>query len=121
MATMNEVIARVDDIKPNIYSEEQKYRWIAVVDGMVSEQVLGQKTPVTYRGAEDADKPLLVCAPHDDIYELYVAAMIDFHNREYNSYNNTVLLFRERLDAYKAWYIRNHNPAKARNFRNVMG
>lgn len=121
MPTMNEVIERVDTVKPNAYSDEAKCRWIAAVDGMVSEQVLDMKEPVTYRLPEDADKPLLVGDPYGDIYELYVAAMIDFHNREYNNYNNTVLLFSNRIDAYKAWYIRNHNPSRATNFRNVMG
>ena len=121
MAKMNEVVERVDAVKPNAYSDEDKYRWIAALDGMVSVQVMGQAVPVTYVLPRDADKVLLVVTPFDDIYELYVSAMIDFHNREYNNYNNTVLLFTERLDAYKAWYIRNHDPSRARNFRNVMG
>ena len=121
MAKMNEVVERVDSVKPNVYSEEDKFRWIAALDGMVSTQVMGMPIPVTYVLPRDADNTLLVDAPFDDIYELYVAAMIDFHNREYSNYNNTVLLFTERMDAFKAWYIRNHNPSRAANFRNVMG
>lgn len=111
----------MDAVKPNVFGDEEKYRWIASVDGRISVEVMGMDEPVTYALPEDADKPLLVGTPYDDIYELYVSAMIDFHNREYNNYNNTVLMFTERLDAFKAWYIRRHNPAKAGNFRNVMG
>lgn len=121
MAKMTEVVERVDAVKPNVYSDEDKYRWIAALDGMVSVQVMGNTLPMTYVLPRDSDRVLLVCAPFDDVYELYVAAMIDFHNREYSNYNNTVLLFTERLDAFKAWYIRNHNPSRAANFRNVMG
>ena len=59
-------------------------------------------------------------SPYDDIYNLYVSAMIDFYNREYNDYNNTILMFQERLDQYKVWHIRN-SGYKPTNFRRVMG
>ena len=118
--TMNEVIEYVDRVKPNAYSEDEKYRWIANLEGLISREVKGEEEPV-YSLPEDADKPLQVCSPYDEIYALYVMAQIDFHNREYNNYNNTALMFGELLDKYKAWYIQNHNPSKAQNFRNVMG
>lgn len=118
--TMNEVIEYVDRVKPNAYSEDEKYKWIAQVEGLVSREVIGEEG-TALQLPEDADKPLQVGAPYDGIYALYVMAQIDFHNREYNDYNNTALMFGELLDKYKAWYIRNNNPSKALNFRNVMG
>lgn len=120
MATMNEVIARVDRLKPNAYTEEDKYQWIATLEGLICTEVMGEEAP-EYSLPEDADTPLLVGHPFDDIYALYVSAMIDFHNREINNYNNTVLMFSERFDKYKAWYIQRNAHGKARNFRNVMG
>ena len=120
MATMNSVIEQIDGVKPNVFTEEDKYKWIATVDGMVSVDVLGQAEPTVYDIPEDADKPLLVPAPFDDVYALYVASMIDFHNREYNNYNNSAMMFSDRMDAYKSWYIRTH-AATARNFKHVMG
>lgn len=118
--TMNEVIEYVDKVKPNAYSEDEKYRWIANLEGLISREVKGEEEPV-YSLPGDADKPLQVGTPYDEIYALYVMAQIDFHNREYNNYNNTALMFGELLEKYKAWYIRNNNPSKALNFRNVMG
>lgn len=120
MASMNEVIEQVDRLKPNVYSEEDKYAWINRLEGLVSIQVMGVEVP-EYSLPDDADTPLLVEHPFDDIYVLYVSAMIDYHNREYNNYNNAVLMFQERFDQFKAWYIRNNPHSKARNFRNVMG
>ena len=32
-----------------------------------------------------------------------------------------MLMFNERLEQYKAWYIREHSCGEAKNFRNVMG
>lgn len=119
--TMNKVIEELDSVKPNAYSEEDKYKWIARLDGMISLEVYGDKEPVQYNLPKDADKELLVAEPFADIYVLYCAAMVDFHNREYNNYNNSAMMFGERLEAYKRYYIQRNAPGKARNFRNVMG
>lgn len=120
MATMNSVIEYVDNVKPNVYDDNVKYKWINALEGLISREVMNEEAP-EYTLPDDADMPLLVGHPYDDIYGLYVSAMIDFNNREYNNYNQTVLMFTERLEQYKVWYIRHNAPGKARNFRNVMG
>jgi len=119
MATMNSVIEYVDRVKPNAYSDEDKCRWINTIEGLVSREVLNDDAP-EYSLPEDADTPLLVASPYDDIYPLFVSAMIDFYNREYNDYNNTALMYQERLDQYKAWIIRTSTYTPG-NFRRVMG
>ena len=120
MATMNTVIEYVDRVKPNAYSNDDKYRWMNTLEGLVSREIHHKEAP-EYDLPEDADTPLLVPAPYDDIYHLYVSAMIDFYNREYSDYNNTILMFQERLDRYKVTYVRHNNTGKSCNFRNVMG
>lgn len=119
--TMNEVIEYVDGVKPNVFEDEDKYKWLATLDGMISVEVHCMAEPVRYELPEAADTPLLVPAPWDDMYALYVEAMIDLHNREYDHYNNAVMVFQERLDAYKRYYIQRQVHNAARNFRNVMG
>lgn len=121
MATMNKVIECVDRLNLNVYTDEDKYKWISNVDGMVSVEVFGNKEPTKYDIPEDANKELLVPHPYDDIYQFYVSAMIDLHNKEYEHYNNNVMIFRERLDQFKAYYMRNNPSCKANNFRNIMG
>ena len=83
MTTMNTVIEYVDRVKPNAYSNDDKYRWMNTLEGLVSREVHHDDAP-EYNLPEDADTPLLVPAPYDEIYHLYVSAMIDFYNREYN-------------------------------------
>ena len=119
MATMNSIIEYVDGVKPNAYDDEVKYRWINTLEGLISREVHGVSAP-EYNLPDDVDVPLMVPSPYDDLYHLYVSAMIDFYNREYNDYNNTILMFNERLDQYKVWHIRN-TASQRRNFRNVMG
>lgn len=120
MATMNRVIEYVERVKPNVYTDEDKYQWMRTLEGLVAREVRGEDAdPVDI--PEFADSELSVPSPYDDIYFLYVGAMIDFHNREYDDYNNTVMMFNERYEQYKAWYIQHNANSKAKNFRNVMG
>lgn len=119
--TMNSVIEYVDGVKPNVYTDEDKYRWINTLEGMLSAEVYGDKEPLRYEIPADADKPLRVGHPYEEIYALYVMAMIDFHNREYGNYNNTMTMFQARLEQLKAFVVRTRDGSGARNFRNVMG
>ena len=120
MATMDEVISRVDAIRPNIFTEEQKYRWISHVDGLVSREVMNDDAP-EYNLPDDADTPLLVGHPYEDMYDFYLMAMIELANKEYDHYNNAVMLFQERYQQYKLWYIQHNVTTRSGNFRNVMG
>lgn len=120
MMTMNKVIEYVDRVKPNVYTDEDKYRWINTLEGMVCRQVMQREEP-EYNLPDDADEPLLVEHPFDDLYGLYVMSMIDFHNNEFDHYNNTTHMFQTRYEQYKVWYIQRHVPVSAQKFRNVMG
>lgn len=120
MATMNTVIEYVDGVKPNVYTEEDKYRWLSTLEGMLCAEVFGDREPQGLRLPEDGDKALRVGHPYEELYALYVMAMIDFHNREYNDYNNAMLMFRERLEQLKAWVVQSRTGT-TRNFRHVMG
>lgn len=119
MATMNKVIEYVDRVKPNAYTDEDKYRWMRTLEGRVAREIMGEDCECTI--PEDADTELLVKAPYEDVYSLYVMAQIDLLNKEYDHYNNMVLAFADLLEQFKAWYLRNNRPEGIKNFRNVMG
>lgn len=118
MATMNRVVEYVDKVKPNAFTDEEKFQWIKTVEGRVAREVIGDADEDC---TDDADAELLVPAPYDGVYALYVMAQIDLLNREYDHYNNTVLSFTDLMDAFKSWYIQRFRPEGAKNFRNVMG
>jgi hypothetical protein len=111
MATMNRVIKQVDVKRPNNYKDEEKYRWINSLDGMIAREVMHTDAPC-YDCPADADIELLIRYPYEDLYELYVTAQIELADREYNEYNQIVLVFQERLAQFKAWYIQQHRPPK---------
>ena len=109
--TPNKAIEVVDKIKPNPYSEEDKLRWINELDGMVQRLVIQTDKIKQYSYPVDMDKELLIPAPFDDCYTLFLEAKIDYYNREYGNYNNSAMMFEAQFSEYKKDYIR-HNPAR---------
>ena len=113
MATPNKVIEYVDKVKPNVYDQEEKFQWLCDLDGMIRRTVMQEADGVRYSYPEDMDTQLLVPQPWESIYSLYLEAQIDLQNKDYEDYNNAVLVFNERLDEYKRAYIREHRPKSA--------
>ena len=120
MTTMNSVIAYVDRVMPNRYTDEDKYAWLNTLEGMVIREVLGGEGSGLVI-PDDSDTELIVQSPYDSIYSLYVMAQIELLNKEYDHYNNYVLAFMDMYEQFKAWYIRNNRSGGTQNFRNVMG
>lgn len=121
MPTINEVIERNDKVKPNSYDEAQKADWLYRLDGRISKEIMHREPPEHYVYPEDGDKELLVPFPNDAIYDYYLQAMIDFANKEFSTYNNSMAMFNEAMEAYAKQYIREHIPPSLYNFRNIMG
>ncbi len=115
--TIKECTDRVDNVKPNQYSAEDKVRWLSFLDGIIIEEVL--KTHEGYREEYDnfdgysADKmgaTLIVPAPYDILYEAYIKMKIDEENGETARYNNSAIMFNSYMMTYKKWYNRTHMP-----------
>mgnify|MGYP003304877758 CR=1 FL=1 len=106
--TPNKVIELVDSVKPNSYDEEMKFRWINELEGIVKRQVIQEDEYIPYLYPQEMDRELVVPIPYDNVYCLYVEAMIDYYNKEYQNYNNSVAMFEARFTDYKKDYIRRH-------------
>ena len=121
MSTINEVIERVDRVKLNGYEDAAKAGWLIELDGkLYAETMHGTGTEPPRRYPEDGDVPLLVESPYDNLYDLYLYAMIDFNNREIANYNNSMTMFNTALDEIKKQYHRTHLPPSLEGFRNVF-
>lgn len=113
MATPSKIIEHVDNVKPNTYRAEEKFQWLCDLDGMVKRLVLRDEESVRYSYPEDMDTQLLVPHPWEGIYAKYLEAQIDLHNKDYEDYNNTIMVFNAKFDEYKKAYIREHRPKHA--------
>lgn len=114
--TIIEVIDRLDSLKHNTYSQNDKVLWLSKLDWMVKKQIID-----THEGAEatsfngytdetDVNTKLLVPAPYDEVYLRWMEAQIDYLNGEYDKYNNAIIMFNADFEAYAAYYNQNHRP-----------
>ncbi len=126
MARIADVIASVNTLRPNQYSDATKTRWLSDCDGMIHSElasgyVRSDDMPETFAGYDEATDPqteLIVKAPYDVLYRHYLMSQIDFHNGELPKYGNSSAQFNAALLAYKNWFNRTHMPVdKADHFK----
>lgn len=96
--TAGELIAQVDALRPNQYSEAEKLRWLRRLDGQLLLELLDSHEGGEEAGqtAEpyDAGTELLCSAPWDEeLYTSYLFCQIDLMNAEIEKYNQSAALF----------------------------
>lgn len=111
-----EAIDRVDDLKPNDYSQEEKVIWLSNLDWMVKTEIID-----THEGAEDVtfdgyeinapiDTEMLIPKPYEELYIHWLESRIDYANGEYAKYNNSITMFNNLYAAFTRYYNRTHTP-----------
>lgn len=110
--TAADVIAFVDSIKPNVFSDAAKLQWINEVESHIWTEVM-LNAPLEYSAiTEDTmGGNLLAPAPHSEVYWPYLCALIDFANGDYDRYANTLELYNMRMRRYMRWYTDKYRPA----------
>lgn len=117
--TILEAITRIDELKPNTYTQDEKVAWLSTVDGVVKRDVIDthlrneDEPEVTFNGYDEdtpVDTELLVYPPYDELYVLWLECMIDYTNGEYSKYNNASIRFNDMQNQYMNDYNRRHMP-----------
>ena len=121
--TVIEAINRADALKPNGYNQDQKIRWISMIDGIVKKEIIDTHVggeQVTFNGYDDFSlmQELLVPAPYDDIYIKWLEAQIDYANGEYGKYNNSITMYNNAYQTYAKAYHREHLPKNTARYTN---
>ena len=111
-----EAINRLDALKSNTYNQPEKIEWLSRLDSMVKRQIIDAHEcgrTVAFGGYTEEtplDTVLLVPAPYDEVYLRWLEAQIDYHNGEYDKYNNAIIMFNTAFEAYAAYYNQHHMP-----------
>ena len=114
--TIAEAISKVDALKPNTYTPEDKIDWLSTLDARVKSQIIDAHEGgcsiffYGYDSINDQETELLVPAPYDEMYLRWLEAMIDYHNSDDDRYNNAIMLFNNAYEGYKKHYTRTHMP-----------
>lgn len=134
---IQECINRVDSVKPNQYSIEDKVRWLSYLDGSIQKEVFDryeqppeeketqiiiiygegtteepekETTEFTGYSPDRMTDELLVPFPYDELYVAYLKAKIDEENGETARYNNSAATFNGMLQDFQKAYHRDHMP-----------
>ena len=113
-----DAINAVDNLKPNMYQMPEKIRWLSNLDLRIKNDIYDTheynegETETDFDGytEEDTEEELLVGAPYDEMYVLWLAAQIDFNNMEYDGFNNTNAMFNSVYSSYRNDYNQKHMP-----------
>lgn len=123
--TIQEAIDRVDELKPNQYTDAEKLKWLSELDGRVDRDILSNYegyVPGAYEEYDEETDPnmeLLVEPPYDEMYIHFLMSKIDYHNAEYTRYNNSANMFNTMFAGYAQEYLKTHMPIR-KSFRNVL-
>ena len=111
-----EAINRIDSLKHNTYTQSDKVAWLSELDWMAKRQIIDTHEgadEVTFTGYDDntdTQTELLIPAPYDKAYLLWLEAQIAYCNEEYEKYNNAMDMFHTAYDGYRNYYNSNHLP-----------
>ena len=112
--TVKEAVKRAYSLRMNTVSDEQKAAWVLDLDGQLAE-MFGVSVPENEWPEKDA--VLLMPAPHEEIYQLYLICKIDYYNQEMDLYANDLAFYQSALSEAKAWYRRHHYPLQRGDWR----
>ena len=110
-----EAINQLDSLVHNTYEQSDKVKWLSRLDGMVKRQVIDahEGEPFEFKGYDDntdTGTEMLIPAPYDAVYLLWMEAQIHYYNGEYEKYNNAIDTFDKDFTEYKNYYTRTHMP-----------
>ena len=122
--TIMDALYRIDDLKPNSYSQTEKIKWLSSLDGLIKSEIIdthercgndqccvNKVFPENgYDDKVDLNTVLVVPYPYDDIYLKWLEAQIDYTNGEIGKYNNSIVAYNDAYDLYQRHYNRTHMP-----------
>lgn len=121
--TIREVIDKVNGIKPNQYTDEEKTKWLSDLDFNIYNDILLTHEPVpcelfTHYSVKNTDKELIAREPYDELYVAYLKMKIDEANEETAKYNNSAMIFNAHLDNFARFYNKHFMPVNKARWNN---
>ena len=116
--TIREAIDAADGLRNNVIAENVKRAWLSELDGRIYFEILKPYgKPEVFNGYRDGtpdDTELLVPYPYDSLYISYLEKEIARQNAEMPRYNNASIVWNEKLEAFRRWFVRTHDSEPVR-------
>ena len=115
--TLQGVIDKVDRIRANFMSRQDKIDYINEIEGKFHQEIVikhehtaEQETCPHYDDNTEPSTALLAPAPYDRMYEYYLMAKIDMLNGETEKENNNMARFEKEYGDLSDYWTREHMP-----------
>ncbi len=112
--TIQELMTQTDALIPNQYSQSQKLTWLNRAEAAVCREILAtheSDNEITFTPYAAVDgTELLIPAPYDRLYPLFLEGQIHYHNGEIDRYNNAQAAFRAAWEDCRNWVNRTRLP-----------
>ena len=108
--TIQKLIDKVQEEKPNTFQTEKLIEYINEIEADAAEQV---NMDIPVYTVDDLDEELIVPAPYDRLYVSYLKAMIDYANEEYASYQLNQEQHLQDFTDFLNWAVRSGQTDKA--------
>lgn len=118
LMTAYEAVKQADIMRPNDIPTETKFGFVYELEGRFA-RMMGRKAPVNLYEKDSKEEdypPLLIKAPYDEVYKLYVAAKIDLYNEESNLYENDMAAANAVIAEIQAKWRRENIPPTIGNW-----
>ena len=128
---ISDILAKVDEIKPNSFDDNTKIAWLSELDGKVfntvimthehdlveveivddeTEEVTVELVEPTFTAYTSEDCDLILPDTYADVYRHWLYAMMDYSNGESDRYQNSMIMFNAKYQEFVDWYNSNHMP-----------
>lgn len=108
MPIIDEVIIRVDEIRPNAFDDLFKANIILEIDGKIAREIMDTVPNVT-EYPTDGNDSLMVSYPYDRLYDFYLLANIAYAQGDFDIYANDMKMFNSSFDCFIKQYNRNND------------
>jgi hypothetical protein len=105
--TVNECLTLTDSICPNGVGADIKCRWLSELEGRIQVELLGTAGPARLLDAKtDGNTTLSAKHPYDQLYWMYLTALIELLMGDGVRYENRAALFNTAYQNYTKHLIR---------------
>ncbi|MGN1016431.1 MAG: hypothetical protein ACI4PL_05505 [Faecousia sp.] len=115
--TLGEIIDRVDRLRYNTFSREEKLGWLLQLEYTVKRNILDTHEGGLPFSQPEANAPTLAPEDFAGMYLKWLEAQIDLYSGELERYNASISLFNTEYAAFESWYNRTFPPKAAGRFR----
>lgn len=103
-----DAILMADRLRDNAIDREQKLIWLNELEMKIQSRILrtAPDDMLVYELEADESTEMLVPRPFDKVYYLWLCAMIDYGNAEFDKYQNDMAMANAAYDDYAKWFMR---------------